>query len=53
MRLRDELLGTEPDTSDLTFRIALPPGWRMFSVDEAGKAALLALVRDRGRALGR
>lgn len=53
MSLRDELLGIEPDSSDLTFRLALPPGWRMFSVDDAGKAALLALVRDRGKAAGR
>ena len=35
MSLRDEALGREPDTSDPTFRVALPPGWRTFTVDDA------------------
>jgi hypothetical protein len=48
-RLRDELLGAAPTS----FRILLPPGWRQFGVDDASRAALESLVRDRLRPAGR
>ncbi|WP_306233438.1 hypothetical protein [Agrococcus beijingensis] len=47
--LREELLGDRPRG----FRIAFPPGWRHFAVDDGGKAALLADVAARAKAAGR
>ncbi|HEX6956025.1 MAG TPA: hypothetical protein VF156_14225 [Agromyces sp.] len=47
--LRDELLGAAPTS----FRVLLPPGWRQFGVDDASRAALEALIRDRLKPAGR
>jgi hypothetical protein len=47
--LRAELLGQAPTS----FRVLLPPGWRQFGVDDASRAALEALIRDRLKPAGR
>lgn len=47
--LRDELLGAAPTS----FRVLLPPGWRQFGIDDASRAALEALIRDRLKPAGR
>ncbi|MCR8670080.1 hypothetical protein [Agrococcus sp. HG114] len=47
--LRDELTGQAPRG----FRIAFPPGWRHYPVDERGRAALLRDVAERARLAGR
>ena len=47
--LRAALLGEAPTS----FRILLPPGWRQFGVDDASRAALEALIRDRLKPAGR
>ena len=47
--LREELLGETPTS----FRVLLPPGWRQFGVDDASRAALEALIRDRLKPAGR
>jgi hypothetical protein len=47
--LRDELLGEAPTS----FRVLLPAGWRQFGVDDASRAALEALIRDRLKPAGR
>lgn len=35
------------------FHILMPPGWRRFAADEAGRRELTALVSERMKALGR
>lgn len=47
--LREELLGATPTS----FRVLLPPGWRRFGVDDASRAALEAVIRERLKPAGR
>jgi hypothetical protein len=47
--LRDELTGEAPRG----FRIAFPPGWRHYPVDDRGRAALLRDVAERAKLAGR
>ncbi|MCH1881505.1 hypothetical protein [Agrococcus sp. ARC_14] len=49
MSLREELGGGAPRG----FRIAFPPGWRHYSVDDRGQAAMLRDVSERSKAAGR
>lgn len=49
MSLADELRGEAPRG----FRIAFPPGWRHYPVDDRGRAALLRDIAERSRAAGR
>lgn len=47
--LRDELRGEAPRG----FRIAFPPGWKHYPVDDRGRAAILRDVSERSRAAAR
>lgn len=49
MSLRDELISETPTS----FRVLMPPGWRQFGVDDASRAALESLIRDRLKPAGR
>lgn len=49
MSLADELRGDPPRG----FRLAFPPGWRHYPVDEHGRAAMLRDVTERSKAAGR
>lgn len=49
MSLRDELEGEPPRG----FRIAFPPGWKHYPVDDRGKAAMLRDVSERAKAAAR
>lgn len=47
--LRDELQGEEPRG----FRIAFPPGWKHYPVDDRGRSAMLRDVSERSKAASR